>query len=673
MSENNIKVSQNFIQDLKEETLQDLRFLENKLVEKINKKWHQMDETNNSLLEKLNKMMETNKQLFESMSAQKIILEKISDYEPFKNKIEAMVTTHGIRINTILTDFFNLRTKYDKIISDNLMVPGFIGPSCQFKTMSEYLLNQILENSKVKNEKEQIKSDVKECKNRVEGFLKNMVNLCDSSVLRCNKYTDTKEKNIKEYIQNALQNFEHKNLDMKARLYDKQEKMFEQLQNDMKEFDDVLAMKRDINEALHNKFKEYEKKFGKLNEKFSEKEMEIRNLSKELKQGLKSIHELNLTMKQILFKETANQMDIIKINAKLKKNSHISYSNDLNNLNNNTTNINSKINNDNLTTSHENYSPQKKTEIPNEGINLFKESILKGKSLINRRRGELFKDDLFHLKKKESKKMVLFKGQEKDNDEDNSDKENENKLYEQINFKKYVPSNEINYTITSDNLNIKKYNNEDSITSIKNKIIKNTINNTEINVNKNTIDNNKRVPYKRNSKSDYKKKKNGKFINLLKKNLNHDKNIDYYKLNFYPVPTDINNNNNNRKKYRTLKSDGFIASSSKISKGFNIKTLSKNFINKNKFNYKIVTIGDKISLGSDSKELYSLDFETLRKRSIRLNLVSPLSNTFKLYQNEKNRQNINNELNIKVSPAFGSTAYSFYQKNDFPNINNKNT
>ena len=620
--------------------------------------------------------METNKQLFESMSAQKIILEKISDYEPFKNKIEAMVTTHGIRINTILTDFFNLRTKYDKIISDNLMVPGFIGPSCQFKTMSEYLLNQILENSKVKNEKEQIKSDVKECKNRVEGFLKNMVNLCDSSVLRCNKYTDTKEKNIKEYIQNALQNFEHKNLDMKARLYDKQEKMFEQLQNDMKEFDDVLAMKRDINEALHNKFKEYEKKFGKLNEKFSEKEMEIRNLSKELKQSLKSIHELNLTMKQILFKETANQMDIIKINAKLKKNSHISYSNDLYNLNNNTTNINSKINNDNLTTSHENYSPQKKTEIPNEGINLFKESILKGKSLINRRRGELFKDDLFHLKKKESKKMVLFKGQEKDNDEDNSDKENENKLYEQINFKKYVPSNEINYTITSDNLNIKKYNNEDSITSIKNKIITNTINNTEINVNKNTIDNNKRVPYKRNSKSDYKKKKNGKFINLLKKNLNHDKNIDYHKLNFYPVVTDSNNNNNNNnnsKKYRTLKSDGFIASSSKISKGFNIKTLSKNFINKNKFNYKIVTIGDKISLGSDSKELYSLDFETLRKRSIRLNLVSPLSNTFKLYQNEKNRQNINNELNIKVSPAFGSTAYSFYQKNDFPNINNKNT
>ena len=620
--------------------------------------------------------METNKQLFESMSAQKIILEKISDYEPFKNKIEAMVTTHGIRINTILTDFFNLRTKYDKIISDNLMVPGFIGPSCQFKTMSEYLLNQILENSKVKNEKEQIKSDVKECKNRVEGFLKNMVNLCDSSVLRCNKYTDTKEKNIKEYIQNALQNFEHKNLDMKARLYDKQEKMFEQLQNDMKEFDDVLAMKRDINEALHNKFKEYEKKFGKLNEKFSEKEMEIRNLSKELKQSLKSIHELNLTMKQILFKETANQMDIIKINAKLKKNSHISYSNDLYNLNNNTTNINSKINNDNLTTSHENYSPQKKTEIPNEGINLFKESILKGKSLINRRRGELFKDDLFHLKKKESKKMVLFKGQEKDNDEDNSDKENENKLYEQINFKKYVPSNEINYTITSDNLNIKKYNNEDSITSIKNKIITNTINNTEINVNKNTIDNNKRVPYKRNSKSDYKKKKNEKFINLLKKNLNHDKNIDYHKLNFYPVVTDSNNNNNNNnnsKKYRTLKSDGFIASSSKISKGFNIKTLSKNFINKNKFNYKIVTIGDKISLGSDSKELYSLDFETLRKRSIRLNLVSPLSNTFKLYQNEKNRQNINNELNIKVSPAFGSTAYSFYQKNDFPNINNKNT
>ena len=54
---------------------------------------------------------------------------------------------------------------------------------------------------------------------------------------------------------------------------------------------------------------------------------------------------------------------------------------------------------------------------------------------------------------------------------------------------------------------------------------------------------------------------------------------------------------------------------------------------------------------------------------IRINLASPFSNVLKTYRAEKNRKNINKELNIKVNPAFGSTAYSFYRKKDFPNIN----
>ena len=221
---NIINFSSNIIHDLKDEILADIRQTENKLIDQINKKWCKIEETNNSLFEKLNLMMENTKQMFESMTVQRLRLEKISDYEPFKNKIEAMVTTHEIRINSLITDVMNIRTKYDKIISDNLTVPGFIGPSCQFKKISDYLLNNIMEQSKTKNEKDQLKSDIKECRNRVDGFLKNMVNLNDSSVLRCNEYTDNKEKNIKEYVQNILENFEKKSFEMRAGLYDDQQK-----------------------------------------------------------------------------------------------------------------------------------------------------------------------------------------------------------------------------------------------------------------------------------------------------------------------------------------------------------------------------------------------------------------------------------------------------------------
>ena len=261
MSEISPNISSNLIHNLKEEMLFDLRQLENKLTDQINKKWYQIESTNNSLLEKISLMMDNNKQMFDSITLQKVNIDKISDYEPFKNKIEAMVTSHEIRINSILSDVFNFRTKYDKIISDNLTVPGFIGPSCQFKSISDFIYNQIMETSKTKNEKEQIKSDVKECKNRVDGFIKNMVNLNDNSVVRCNQYTDNKEKNIKEYIQNILDNFEKKNLELRADIYDKQEKMYEKIQNDMRQFDEVLALKNDINNALEIKFKEYEAKF----------------------------------------------------------------------------------------------------------------------------------------------------------------------------------------------------------------------------------------------------------------------------------------------------------------------------------------------------------------------------------------------------------------------------
>ena len=70
--------------------------------------------------------------------------------------------------------------------------------------------------------------------------------------------------------------------------------------------------------------------------------------------------------------------------------------------------------------------------------------------------------------------------------------------------------------------------------------------------------------------------------------------------------------------------------------------------------------------------MYPIDFEALKKRSIKINMTSSLTDTLKNYQNEKNK-NQNKELNIKVSPAFGSTVYTFYNRNNFPNINNKNS
>ena len=103
----------------------------------------------------------------------------------------------------------------------------------------------------------------------------------------------------------------------------------------------------------------------------------------------------------------------------------------------------------------------------------------------------------------------------------------------------------------------------------------------------------------------------------------------------------------------------------------NLLTDKNNMLNDNKVNFNVISLGDKISLDTDSKDLYNLNIDSLRKRSLRFNLFSPLSDTIKAYQRGKNKSNSTKELNIKVSPAFGSTAYSFYQKRDFMNNNNQ--
>ena len=80
-------------------------------------------------------------------------------------------------------------------------------------------------------------------------------------------------------------------------------------------------------------------------------------------------------------------------------------------------------------------------------------------------------------------------------------------------------------------------------------------------------------------------------------------------------------------------------------------------------------MGDNASLENESKDYYSVDLETLKKRSIRLNLVSPLSNDIlKTFQNEKKRHNSYKDFNIKASPAFGSSSYSFYHLKHFPKV-----
>ena len=152
-----------------------IRELEKNLTSKLNKTKAILDEDFEKYTNKINILIANNKDIILSIVAQKLKLEKISELEAFKNTVDDMIITHEMRIKNNLDEISRMKLKYDKIITENLYVSGFIGNSCQFKNLSEYLSYNISEVSKLKLEKEQLKKDIKDLKSKLDGLMKNMI------------------------------------------------------------------------------------------------------------------------------------------------------------------------------------------------------------------------------------------------------------------------------------------------------------------------------------------------------------------------------------------------------------------------------------------------------------------------------------------------------------------
>lgn len=68
-----------------------------------------------------------------------------------------MLLSHEVRIKNNADEIGKIKTKYGKIVADNLYVSGFISSACQFRNLSEYLSFNIEEVFATKNGKGTIK------------------------------------------------------------------------------------------------------------------------------------------------------------------------------------------------------------------------------------------------------------------------------------------------------------------------------------------------------------------------------------------------------------------------------------------------------------------------------------------------------------------------------------
>ena len=190
---------------IKEEFLKNMREFEEKWMKILDIKEFQLQKQITDLKEDSENIFQRSKAILDNYSAHKVNESIINDFATFKNKVNDMLVTHEIRINNNIKDISNFSSKFDKIISDNIFIPGFIGPSCQYKTLSDYINSNIEEINRMKVEKEVIKKEQKEYKIKIESFIKQMVLLNETSMIQNKEYTNSKQKDYELLLDGKLQ------------------------------------------------------------------------------------------------------------------------------------------------------------------------------------------------------------------------------------------------------------------------------------------------------------------------------------------------------------------------------------------------------------------------------------------------------------------------------------
>ena len=183
------QIQNNDFVQFKEEIYRKLRLLENKFSSDFNSKISNV----NSNFDKLDLKIKVNSQninsLLDMVSKQNFDFQKINQFDDFKNKIDETFASQQVQYKSLLHEISNMKDKYDTIIEKNLFVPGFIGPGAIYKSLSDYLIIQMEEFNKIRNQSEQNKK-------KVNDWEKNVLSIISKSLFRFQTFINNKNKQM---------------------------------------------------------------------------------------------------------------------------------------------------------------------------------------------------------------------------------------------------------------------------------------------------------------------------------------------------------------------------------------------------------------------------------------------------------------------------------------------
>ena len=150
----------NDFMEFKDEVMKKIRLVENKFLSEFNSKFSQVNSNFEKMDIKINTISQNNNSLLDLVTKQNFNFDKVNEFDIYKTKTDQSLITQKIQIKNILQEIRQIKDNFEKIVTENLIIPGSIGPGSIYKNLADYLVYQMNEFNKLRNDIEQNKKNV---------------------------------------------------------------------------------------------------------------------------------------------------------------------------------------------------------------------------------------------------------------------------------------------------------------------------------------------------------------------------------------------------------------------------------------------------------------------------------------------------------------------------------
>ena len=277
----------------KNEIYNRIREFEKKINIELSNKNSEIKMNLSSFNDKMNSMMEVNRALIESFASQKLNIEKINELVSNKRRTDETLLSQDTKIKNILSEIEKIKYRYEKMVSENIIIPGYVGPGCDFRNIGDFIRNVIKEMKKIKEDNERKKKEEKEIKAKVDLVSMNMTNMIEYNSKKIKELTSTKDNEIEKLLDDKLKTYKEQSSVVNQNLVDNQNKIQEKVKELGIEIEKINDTKLDVNTIINNKFEEINKKEEEMNLKLLstlEELKEFQNMKKELTDLIKNLN-----------------------------------------------------------------------------------------------------------------------------------------------------------------------------------------------------------------------------------------------------------------------------------------------------------------------------------------------------------------------------------------------